>query len=40
VGGGAGDEIEGRRGLQGEPRRGLPLKRGLWLGIGCMQQRS
>jgi hypothetical protein len=33
VGGEAREEVEGRRGLQGEPRRGLPLKRFLCLGM-------
>jgi hypothetical protein len=35
VGGEACEEVEGRRGLQGEPRRGLPLKRFLCLGMSC-----
>lgn len=35
VGGEAREEVEGRRGLQGEPRRGLPLKRFLCLGMSC-----
>ena len=35
VGGEAREEVEGRRGLQGEPRRGLPLKRFLCLGMNC-----